>query len=425
MNDSLLSTIEDVKRFLKSTKKVEFKKQAQKEAYQWVEKILVKFGYVYQLNKKEKSVIKKYLEKMTGYSRAQTTRLIGKYLKTGKVKVVKYNRHKFRKKYSSSDIVLLAKTDELHNFPNGNALKKIFERMYKKFNDFKYEALCLISVAHIYNLRKTCQYRRITKNYQKTKPRVINIGERRAPIPNGKPGYLRIDTVHQGDREQNGKTEKGIYHINIIDNVTQFEFVAALPKITEDFLIPVLESLIKMYPFVILEFHADNGSEYINYKVEKMLNKLLIKLTKGRPRKTNDNALVEGKNGSVIRKWMGYNFIGKKESEKINNFYLSFFNEYLNYHRPCAFATEKRDKKGKVKKVYKQEDYMIPYKKLRSLKNAKDYLKENVSFKSLDKIANRYTDNQMAEIVQRELTKLSSSIDYKIAVRSLSSSIKN
>ncbi len=419
----LISTIDDIKKFLKSINKVEFKKQAQKEAYQWVEKILVKFGYACKLSKKEKGIIKKYIEKMTGYSRAQTTRLIAKYLKTGKVKVKECKRYCFKKRYSDSDIRLLAKTDELHNFPNGNALKKIFERMYKKFDDFKYETLCLISAAHIYNLRKTTTYRRITKNYQKTKPRVIQIGERKKPEPNGKPGYIRVDTAHQGDREKYGKREKGVYHINMIDEATQFEFAAAVPKITENFLIPVLARLIKMYPFKIIEFHADNGSEYINRRLEKLLNKLLIKLTKSRPRKTNDNALVEGKNGSIIRKWIGYQFIGQDEAEKINNFYLNYFNEYLNYHRPCAFATERKDKKGKIRKIYKQEDYMTPYEKLKSLKNAKEYLKEKITFNKLNKIAYKYTDNEMAERVQQELIKLSEIIYHPITLKNSGSSI--
>lgn len=209
----------------------------------------------------------------------------------------------------------------------------------------------------------------------------------------------------------------------MIDEVTQFEFVAAVPKITENFLIPILARLIKMYPFKIIEFHADNGSEYINKRLEKLLNKLLIKLTKSRPRKTNDNALVESKNGSIIRKWIGYQFIGQDEAEKINSFYLNYFNEYLNYHRPCGFATEKKDKKGKIKKIYKQEDYMTPYEKLKGLENAKKYLKEKITFKKLDKIAYKYTDNEMAEKVQQELTKLSEVIYHPIILKSLGSSI--
>ena len=95
---------------------------------------------------------------------------------------------------------------------------------------------------------------------------------------------------------------KGLYHINAVDEVSQFEIVCAVEKISERYLIPVLEQLLDQFPFIILGFHADNGSEYINRHVVKLLKKLLIELTKSRARHANDNALVESKNGSIIRK---------------------------------------------------------------------------------------------------------------------------
>jgi transposase InsO family protein len=66
------------------------------------------------------------------------------------------------------------------------------------------------------------------------------------------------------------------------------------------------------FPFVIQGFHADNGSEYINQRVAERLNKLLIEFTKSRSRPTNDNALVESKNGAVVRKHLGYAHIPQK-----------------------------------------------------------------------------------------------------------------
>lgn len=223
--------------------------------------------------------------------------------------------------------------------------------------------------------------------------------------------YLTIDELKQDENER-----KGVYHINIIDEVTQFEFIGSTEKISEAFLIPILQKLIECFPFVVIGFHADNGGEYINYRVANMLNNLLIKLTKSRSRKTNDNALVEGKNGSVIRKWMGYGYIAQKHADKINNFYFNFFNEYLNFHRPCGFASLKEDKhkKGKIKKYYPAGNYQTPYDKFKSLPNAELYLKKDVSFSQLDKIAVRYNDNQMAEIIQRERDKLFDEIIPKV-----------
>ena len=199
---------------------------------------------------------------------------------------------------------------------------------------------------------------------------------------------------------------KGVYHINTVDELTQFEFVAAAEAITQDILIPILRRLLLAYPFKIAGFHCDNGSEFINKYVVSLLNELLIDLTKSRPRHSNDNALIESKNGSVIRTWIGYGFIDKKFARDLNEFYFGCFNEYLNYHRPCAFPSIKNLPDGKVKKIYKQEDYATPYDKLKSLPLAKQYLKKGLSFKKLDEQFLCRNCNQHAQIVQLERQKL-------------------
>jgi transposase InsO family protein len=402
MKDSKIKTIKDVERFLKKASKLGFKRQEQQEAYKWIQKILKRFKYL-KLNKKDKGVIKQYIEKMTGYSRAQVTRLIERYICKGEIEKTKYNRNSFARLYTDEDIRLLAQIDQAHDYPNGASLKKTLKRMVDVYGRYEYSTISNISVGYIYNLRKTKVYRIQTKKYKKTKAtNQVNIGEHRKPEPEGKPGYIRVDTIHQGDSEK----QKGVYHINTVDEVVQFECIGAAEKITEKYLLPLLKKIIESYPYKIINFHADNGSEYINKKVAQMLNKLLIKLTKSRPRHTNDNALVETKNGAVVRKWMGYGFIKQKYADKINLFYFGCFNEYLNYHRPCAFPTKIKDRKGKIKKVYKYENYMTPYEKLKSIPNAHRYLKKGVTFKMLDKIAMRFTDNEMASLVQNERHKL-------------------
>ena len=105
-----------------------------------------------------------------------------------------------------------------------------------------------------------------------TRPTAVPIGERRRPDPGGKPGFVRVDTVHQGDRDR----EKGVYHINLVDEVTQFEHVGAVAAISEAFLLPVLDEMLVTLPFVVLGFHADNGSVYINHRMAALLNKLHV-----------------------------------------------------------------------------------------------------------------------------------------------------
>jgi len=158
------------------------------------------------------------------------------------------------------------------------------ERAYDIFGDARYQRLATISAAHLYNLRSQDDYRRLRQVWTKTRSVMIAIGERRAPSPNNQPGYLRVDSVHQGDQDG----IKGVYHINIVDCVTQYEGVATCERISEAFLIPVLAALLKSFPFVIKGFHSDNGSEYINRDVAKLLNKLLVEeQTKSRSRHSN------------------------------------------------------------------------------------------------------------------------------------------
>ncbi len=182
---------------------------------------------------------------------------------------------------------------------------------------------------------------------------------------------------------------KGVYHINAVDEVTQMEVVCAVEKISEAYLIPVLEQIINTFPFKVLGLHADNGSEYINQHVAKLLQKLFIELTKSRPRHSNDNGLVESKNGSVVRKHFGYIHIQQRFAPQINEFYNQHFNDYINFHRPCYFPVTSINCKGKQTKLYPYEAIMTPYEKFKSIENAKQYLKENETFERLDKLGIR------------------------------------
>lgn len=393
MTDSEIRTVAEIKEFLKHSSKIVFKRRSRPEAYAWAEKVLMRLKYL-TLKKPDKGAVRAYIKLITGYSRAQVARLIGKYFETGHVKITQYKRHRFARIYTDSDIQLLAKTDELHEFPNGNAIKVTLGRMVKQ--DSRYNNLRRVSVSHIYNLRKCPAYRRTTRRFEKTRPVAIAIGLRAKPRPEGRPGFIRVDSVHQGDK---GKT-KGLYHINSVDEVTQFEIIGAVETLTEVHMLPMLKRLIEEYPFVILGFHADNGSEYINHEVAKLLNKLLIRLTKSRPRHSNDNGLPESKNGAIIRKWFGYLFIDSSHAGKVNDFYFDWFNRYLNFHRPCAFAEISVDHKGKITKKYPLKDYRTPYEKLRALPDAEKFLKNGLSFKELDRFAAVYSDNQIANIIQ-------------------------
>jgi len=392
-------SIAQIKEFIKVSKGIEFQGSKKKEKYEWIETILTRFRY-FSLRKKDKTTLRAYMMKMTGFSDAQLTRLIAKKKKNGRIVPDAAKRHRFARTYTPDDVARLIETDTTHSRLSGPATKRIFQRMYDIFNDQRFVRLKNISIAHIYNLRGTRQYRSWTMFFTKTRPTPVNIGERRKPDTKGEPGFLRVDTVHQGDMDK----EKGVYHINLIDEVTQWEVVCAVEKISEYYLQPILEDALRQFPFAIKGFHSDNGSEYINKVVAKLLNTLLIRQTKSRARHCNDNALVEGKNGSIVRKHMGYMHIPQRYAPPLNDFYRNHLNPYLNYHRPSGFATQTIDGKGKVKKVY--DVYRTPFEALVAHPRVSTFLKKGISVKTLTSIAFEKSDNECAASMQKAKVEL-------------------
>ena len=391
MDDSQLQTMEQVRAFPEGVTAVEMAISSKAELYGWVRKTLVRFEYL-TLGKTDRGLLLRYVRQVSGYSRAQVNRLAKQYRETGVVERRQCTTNGFACKYTAKDVQLLAQLDELHGTPSGPAAKKLCERAWHLYHQAEYENLAGISVSDLYNLRHSAGYVRNRRHFEKTRPTVSKIGERRRPSPNGKPGYLRVDTVHQGDLDG----EKGIFHINIIDEVTQFEIAGSVEAISEPHLIPLLELLLEQFPFVIHGFHSDNGSEYVNRRVARLLNKLLIEFTKSRPRHSNDNALAEAKNGAVLRKHLGYSHIPRKYATEVNEFLHDYLNPYVNFHRPCFFPETYTDSKGKQRKRYLYAGMMTPYNKLRSLPDAEAHLKEGTTFQQLDDIATSMSDNEAA-----------------------------
>ncbi len=394
-----LTTIDQMEAFLTGSQAIAFAIATTKdERYQFVENQLKRFAYS-RLKRQEKGIMIQFLAKVTGYSRQQLTRLVKRYIQNGQIQRYQKTVNGFERFYTAEDIQLLAQLDQRHDTPNGFMVKKLCERAYHEFDDLAYERLAFISVSHIYNLRNSASYKRHRCHYEKTKShKGIHIGERRKPQANGKPGYIRIDTVHQGDLDG----RKGVYHINAVDEVTQFEVVISVEKISESYLIPVLKNLLDAFPFNIINFHSDNGGEYVNHTVAELLKKLLIEFTRSRPRHSNDNALAEGKNAAIVRKTFGYTHIPQHHAERLNQFNQQALNPYINYHRPCLFPTTVVDKKGKQKKKYEYKNMMTPYEKFKSLPNAEQYLKNGITFEKLDDLAKSMTDNEAADYLQQQ-----------------------
>ena len=395
MQEGQRLSLDQIRAFLEGSEELRFEASNRLELYEWVGRTLVEQEYG-SLGREGKGLVRRYLAKMTGLGRAQVTRLVGQYLERGEVKAKSYRRHCFATRYSVDDIALLAEIDEAHETLSGPATQKLLQRAYHDFHDARFAKLAGISVAHLYRLRASRAYRQRRVICQPTRPAPVRIGERRRPDPQGRPGYLRVDTVHQGD-DLDGS--KGVYHINAVDEVTQWEVVGATPQISEAWLIPVLEAMLGQFPFPLRGFHSDCGSEFINHTVARLLNKLLIEQTKSRPRHSNDNGLVEAKNGAVVRKHMGHGHIAGQHAEAIGGFYREHFNPYLNFHRPCGVPETVTEPKGRRRQVYRW--YATPWQILRQLPGVAGYLRAGLTIAELDQRASKHSDTEAARRMQQ------------------------
>lgn len=396
-DDSLLQTIGNLRMFIDGTLPITFRPLRREDRSRWIRSTLVRFKYL-TLKRGEKQIVQRYIMKVADLSRAQVARHIAAYRDSRPI-CTPYRRHQPFQVYTQGDSELLAETDNLHGRLNGAATIAIMAAEYAR-GDYRYEQLKDISTAQLYRLRGTRQYREHAFTYEKTKPTQVPIGERRKPEPQGKPGFLRVDTVHQGDF---GK-EKGVYHINHVDEVTQWEVIVAVEQLIEICMEPALEEAFSLVPFGIKNFHSDNGSEFINDVVQQFLVRYQSKQTKGRPRHSNDNGLAETKNGAILRKHMTYYHIPQPFAARINQFYREHLIPYLNFHRPCAFPEVTVLPDGKRQVRYKT--YMTPYEKLKSLPHWQQHLRPGITPAMLEAQATAKTPNQAAKEMQEAKKKL-------------------
>ena len=408
MNEERLDTIKQIEEFLSGSAAVEFTVASDdSDRYRHISRVLKRFDYP-RRNKYERGVLHRYLQHTSGYSRAQMTRLIARWQgnRLAEVPLVKrYGRPTvpFARKYTPADIALLVETDKANEDVCGPAIVHLLRRAYRVYGDPRYERLAGLSVSHLYNLRKSTGYQAQRKHFTTTRPVCNAIGVRKAPRPEGCAGFVRSDTVHQGDLDG----IKGVYHITCVDAVSQWQVQACVQGISEIHLLPVLALIIDQFPYVVQGFHSDNGSEYVNRQVAEMLEKLRIEQTKSRSRRSNDNALAESKNASVVRKHMGYSHIPQLYAKPINAFYQETFNPWLNLHRPCLFATSVTNAKGKIVKRYRHEDVKTPLECLVQLV-AQERLtfKPGVTLAALMTQARSLTDLAAAQAMQRAKTDL-------------------
>jgi hypothetical protein len=395
MTDELVKDVRQIKEFLEGSRKFKFslKEASIEEKYDFIDGTVDRVGYSL-LSKKDKHVVVAYLRKFTGYKSEQLYRLIGRAA-GGDLIHKQYHRRNPNHRYSVSDIKLLENTDLVHRRLNSLATKEILRREYEVYGNQEFANIARVSASHINNLRKVENYRSSWENRTKAKPSTI--GYTQKPENFGMPGSIRVDTVHQRD----------VYYLNSVDELTQWEVIVCVPRLTAHYLKQAMSLLLSGFPFRIFNFHSDKGGEFMNQSVALFLTEQLITQTKSRAYHCNDNALVESKNGSVVRKNMGHRLIRKGLAIKVNTFCQEWLTPYLNYHRPCVYVTKiEFSPNGKRKLHY--GDPMTPYNKLKRLSKIqkRNFLKNNITFDKLDKIEMLRSDNEFATRLRKAQQKL-------------------
>ena len=202
MNEAAVRTVAQVRQVLEGTQKIEFRRAEDDEGrYGWIAAVLERFEYR-QLPRWDRAPVLAYLQRLSGYSRAQITRLVSRWV-DGKALVKQYRapENAFARRYTGADVALLVDVDRAMGTLSGPATKCVLRRQRDVFGDARFERLGSISVGHLYNLRNSAPYLAQRVALTKTRPtQAITIGVRKAPAPEGRPGFIRIDSVHRAIR---------------------------------------------------------------------------------------------------------------------------------------------------------------------------------------------------------------------------------
>ena len=391
-------TLVEMREFVASSGSLSFTGAGRKEIYGLVECTLQAHEYL-RLAKKNKGVVRRYLTKISGRSLAQITRLIRRYRQSGAVQPAAPRRHRFPRRYTQDDIALLATVDAAHEGLSGPALRRILWREYHVYGKAAYRRLASLSASHIYNLRRTAAYRQHHVHHTRTRSRAVAIGERRRPNPCGRPGYLRVDTVHQGDTAH---APRAVPH-----QCRRYGDAMAGGGLLPDDLGSAFAARAGGHPAPVPLPHPRLSLRQrlgVSQPSGGQAAELLIaEFTKSRAHRTTDNAR---KNGAVVRKHIGHEPIAAEHAAEFQRFYTAWFNPYLNFHRPCGFATVEVSEQGKRRRHYRLEDYRTPYEKLVSLDEWEQHLKPGITADFLEQQTQRMSDTECARNMQQRKRKL-------------------
>lgn len=173
------------------------------------------------------------------------------------------------------------------------------------------------------------------------------------------PGYLDIDLVdHSGGRASG----EFAYTLDLADVFSQWMEPRAVRTKAQKLVLDELQCARLDLPFNLLGIHSDSGSEFINDQLYRYCQGERLKFTRGRAGKKNDNARVEQKNWSVVRRLVGYGrYETQKQVDQLNAVY-AVARLYINFFKPVMKLKARRRVGSQIKRIY--DDPKTPYQRL-------------------------------------------------------------
>lgn len=164
------------------------------------------------------------------------------------------------------------------------------------------------------------------------------------------PGWTEVDTVSHSGNNAEGKFA---YTINQTDILTTWVESRAVLGKAEDVVVEGLDEMAQALPFDLKGLDSDNGSEFVNWHLWRYCKRKKIQPFRGRPYKKDDNAHIEQKNWTHVRKLLGWDRYDTQEAvDAMNDLYRNELRLFMNLFMPSMKLLRKERIGSKVKRVY-------------------------------------------------------------------------
>ncbi|MFH1413216.1 MAG: transposase [bacterium] len=359
-------------------------------------------------NKQEKNKILDEFCKNTEYNRKYAIRRLAPQ---NEIKTIRPINRKRKCTYTNEDVYWLAKVWEIMDYPCGQRLEPVLPEMIDILISFKELNIPDSIAVRLKKMSSATIDQRLRPHKVKLRRRINSTTKPGSLIKKQIPirtvswneqriGCCELDTVaHCGD------SAKGefINSLTLTDILTQWtEDIAVMGK-AQKRIMAGLDDIKNRLPFKLTAIDPDNGSEFINWQLFKYCMEREVEFTRGRPYQKNDNAHVEQKNWTHVRKVFGY---ARRETELeldiMNDLYRNELRLYKNFFMPNVKLIEKKrvGKYGeKIKKKY--DKAKTPFKRVLACEQVDEQTKEELRelYKTLNPAA-------LKRLIIRKINKL-------------------